>query len=84
MLMMFHLLHSALSGDATAVRLTSYVPTLPKDTSIVMFIGAMAHGPDDFGDGLVDDKISISEYPLSAAITCSKITNAFEELWGIL
>ncbi|TPX31985.1 hypothetical protein SmJEL517_g04832 [Synchytrium microbalum] len=73
-----------LSGDAPTTRLSSYVTTLPKDTSIVVFIGAMAAGPDEFADGLVDEKISVSDFPLSAAVTCSKITNAFEELWSIL
>lgn len=47
-------------------------------------IGAMAHGADDFADSYVDDKISVSEYSLSASVACGKITGAFEELWGIL
>ncbi|KAI9559588.1 hypothetical protein GHT06_013593 [Daphnia sinensis] len=28
-------------------------------------------------------EISISQYPLSAALTCSKLCSAFEEVWGI-
>lgn len=28
--------------------------------------------------------ISISNYPLSAALTCAKITTAFEEVWGVV
>ncbi|KAG8130206.1 hypothetical protein E2320_016926, partial [Naja naja] len=28
--------------------------------------------------------ISISNYPLSAALTCAKITTAFEEMWGVV
>lgn len=28
--------------------------------------------------------ISISNYPLSAALTCAKITTAFEEAWGVV
>uniref|UniRef100_A0A8C5J8I9 18S rRNA (pseudouridine(1248)-N1)-methyltransferase n=1 Tax=Junco hyemalis TaxID=40217 RepID=A0A8C5J8I9_JUNHY len=28
--------------------------------------------------------VSISNYPLSAALTCAKITTAFEEVWGIV
>lgn len=28
--------------------------------------------------------ISVSSYPLSAALTCAKLCNAFEEVWGIV
>ncbi|NXL66180.1 NEP1 methyltransferase, partial [Chordeiles acutipennis] len=28
--------------------------------------------------------VSISNYPLSAALTCAKITTAFEEVWGVV
>lgn len=45
---------------------------------------AMAHGHDNWVDDIVDDKISISDYPLSAAVTCSKLTSNLEDLWGIL
>lgn len=44
----------------------------------------MAHGHDDWVDDIVDDKISISDYPLSAAVTCSKLTSNLEDLWAIL
>lgn len=30
-----------------------------------------------------EQDIAISEYPLSAALTCTKICSAFEEAWGI-
>lgn len=33
----------------------------------------MARGKDDFADGVVDEKIGISEYPLSASVACSKV-----------
>ena len=33
----------------------------------------MARGKDDFADGVVDHKISISEYPLSASVACGKV-----------
>ena len=32
----------------------------------------------------VEDTVAISQYPLSGALTCSKICTAFEEAWGIL
>lgn len=44
----------------------------------------MAHGNDDFADAYVDEKISISDYSLSASVACGKVTNALEEIWGIL
>ncbi|XP_057557729.1 ribosomal RNA small subunit methyltransferase NEP1 isoform X2 [Hippopotamus amphibius kiboko] len=28
--------------------------------------------------------VSISNYPLSAALTCAKLTTAFEEVWGVV
>ncbi|CAB0039616.1 unnamed protein product [Trichogramma brassicae] len=31
-----------------------------------------------------EDTVSVSNYPLSAAITCSKICSGFEEKWGIV
>jgi len=33
----------------------------------------MARGRDDFADGIVDEKISISNYSLSASVACGKV-----------
>jgi hypothetical protein len=38
-----------------------------------VFVGAMARGKDDFADHVVDEKISISDYPLSASVACGKV-----------
>jgi len=73
-----------LSGDAPTQRLSSYLPTLPSTHCIAVFVGAMARGKDDFADGYVDEKISISDYPLSASVACGKFCCALEDLWGIL
>ena len=35
----------------------------------------------DYG---VDHSISVSNFSLSASVVCSKVMNAFEELWQIL
>jgi len=52
---------------------------------VCFFVGAMAHGEDNFADEFgIDDRVSLSEFPLSASVACSKLTNAFEELWNIL
>ncbi|KAF8590316.1 Nep1-domain-containing protein [Ramaria rubella] len=73
-----------LSGDSPTVRLSSYLPTLPATHSIAVFVGAMARGRDDFADGVVDEKISISDYSLSASVACGKFCCALEEIWDIV
>jgi rRNA small subunit pseudouridine methyltransferase Nep1 len=55
------------------VRLSRYLPTLPETHSIAVFVGAMARGADNFADGIVDAKIGISDYPLSASVACGKV-----------
>lgn len=52
------------------------------DQPIVVVIGAMAKGSVDCD--YTDKLVSISNYPLSAAITCSKFCTAFEDKWSIL
>ncbi|TFK35015.1 Nep1-domain-containing protein [Crucibulum laeve] len=73
-----------LSGDAVTQRLSKYLPTLPTTHNVAVFVGAMARGKDDFADAYVDEKISISEYPLSASVACGKFCCALEELWDII
>lgn len=73
-----------LSADVPTVRLSQYLPTLPETHSIAVFVGAMARGRDDFADGIVDEKISISNYTLSASVACGKFCCALEELWGVV
>ncbi|XP_014279182.1 ribosomal RNA small subunit methyltransferase NEP1 [Halyomorpha halys] len=55
---------------------------VPANDPVTIVIGAMAHGqavPD-----YAEDTISISNYPLSAALTCAKFCSAFEEVWGVV
>lgn len=73
-----------LSADAPTVRLSKFLPTLPETHSVAVFVGAMARGPDNFADQWVDQKISISEYSLSASVACGKFCCAMEELWDII
>ncbi|CAE6430467.1 unnamed protein product [Rhizoctonia solani] len=73
-----------LSGDAQTVKLSKYLPTLPETHSIAVFVGAMARGKDDFADAVVDEKISISDYALSASVACGKFCCALEDLWDIV
>lgn len=48
---------------------------------LVVVIGAMAHG--SVNPEFTDQTVSVSSYPLSAALTCAKICSATEEVWGI-
>lgn len=73
-----------LSFDAEVRRVQDYVTTLDDDESICVFVGAMARGKDSFADEFVDEKVGLSEYPLSAAIACSKFCHGCEDVWGIL
>ncbi|KAI9215833.1 Alpha/beta knot methyltransferase [Blastocladiella britannica] len=72
------------SYDAQTVKLNDYVHSLPEDKSLCVFIGAMAHGEDNFADEFVDSKIGVSEYPLSASVACGKLCCAMEDLFNIL
>lgn len=53
-----------------------------EEEPIVLVVGAFAHGvlKSDYTEGL----FSISNYPLSGAIACSKLCSAFEEVWGVV
>lgn len=73
-----------LSHDAPTVKVTDYVRNLTEDQSLCVFIGAMAHGSDDFADFFVDEKISVSDYSLSASVSASKFLFACEDAWGVL
>ncbi|TFK64706.1 Nep1-domain-containing protein [Pluteus cervinus] len=73
-----------LSGDAPTQRLSRYLPTVPSTHNIAVFVGAMARGKDDFADAYVDEKIGISDYPLSASVACGKFCCALEEFWDVL
>ena len=73
-----------LSFDAPPVKLSEYITTIPSEKHLVVFVGAMAHGADDFADHLVDEKIAISQYSLSASVACGKFCCAVEDHWGIL
>ncbi|KAI3692016.1 hypothetical protein L6452_31821 [Arctium lappa] len=64
------------------VDMHDYVATLDKDATLVFVVGAMAHGKIE--NDFVEDYISISGYPLSAAYCITRITNALERKHKIL
>ncbi|XP_073703628.1 ribosomal RNA small subunit methyltransferase NEP1 [Garra rufa] len=55
---------------------------VPKNGSAAVVIGAFAHGTVNVD--YTEKTVSISNYPLSAALTCAKMCSAFEEVWGVL
>jgi len=73
-----------LSFDAPVVHVREYMETLKPKESICVFVGAMAKGADTFADSIVDEKISISNYSLSASVACSKFCHVAEDAWDIL
>lgn len=73
-----------LSFDAPLVRVRDYIETVDSKESICVFVGAMAKGADTFADSMVDEKISISNFSLSASVACSKFCHAAEDVWDIM
>lgn len=55
---------------------------VPEKEPVVVVIGALSHGSVDVD--YIEDTISISSYPLSAALACAKICSAFEEKWNVV
>ncbi|CEP21275.1 NEP1 [Cyberlindnera jadinii] len=72
-----------LSFDAPLIRVQDYVAKLDEDESICVFVGAMARGKDSFADEFIDEKVGLSDYPLSASVACSKFCFGCEDAWGI-
>lgn len=70
--------HSSASLDPVAAT----VARLPADRPLVFVLGAFSHGKID--DGYVDEYLSISQYPLSAAYAIARLTNAMEAAWNIV
>ncbi|KAL0286100.1 UNVERIFIED_CONTAM: Ribosomal RNA small subunit methyltransferase nep-1 [Sesamum calycinum] len=64
------------------VDMYDYVGAINNDLDLVFVVGAMSHGKIE--DEYVEDYLSISEYPMSAAYCISIITTAVERKWKIL
>ena len=63
----------------TVKKPSQLVPESEEPVCIV--IGAIAKGAIE--TDYTEENISISNYPLSAALCCSKICDAFEQAWGV-
>lgn len=64
------------------VDIDEYVESLNKGVSVAFVVGAMSKG--DLNIDYHNDTVSISKYPLTAGIVCSKICTAFEKAWDVL
>jgi len=67
------------SAGCQPQRPASLVPDSEEPICIV--VGAIAKGA--INTDYTEETISISNYPLSAALTCTKLCEAFEQAWGI-
>lgn len=69
----------------SSAKLEPFAKTLarfPEGKPIVFVLGAFSHGRID--DGYVDELISISQFPLSAAYAIARLTNTIENAWAIV
>ncbi|KAF7238157.1 Ribosomal RNA small subunit methyltransferase NEP1 [Varanus komodoensis] len=66
----------------SAATVTDVRDLVPTADPIAIIVGAFAHGSVNVDYS--EKSVSISNYPLSAALTCAKITTAFEEVWGVV
>ncbi|KAK8705374.1 hypothetical protein V6N13_048977 [Hibiscus sabdariffa] len=64
------------------VKMSKYVDAVGDDVNLVFVVGAMAHGKIE--TDYIDDFIAISGYPLSAAMSIARITEALADKWTIL
>eukprot|EP00056_Hartaetosiga_gracilis_P016824 m.5926 g.5926 ORF g.5926 m.5926 type:complete len:240 (+) comp4766_c0_seq1:55-774(+) len=63
------------------IRTRKFAEKEAKDEPICFVVGAIAHGmlePD-----YVDESVAVSKYAMSAAGVCGKLTDGFEEAWGV-
>jgi len=67
------------SSDKAPVKPSTLVPE--GEDPIVIVVGAIAKG--SITTDYTEENISISNYPLSAALTCTKLCDAFESAWGV-
>ena len=70
------------SEKSRLVDVDEYCSSLNKGKPVIFVVGAMSQG--DVNIDYNNDSISVSSYPLSAAVVCSKLCTAFEKVWDIL
>ena len=72
----------ATSEKSRLVDVDEYNQSLDKGKPVVFVVGAMSQG--DLNIDYSHDSISVSSYPLSAAVVCSKLCTSFEKVWDVL
>ncbi len=72
----------ATSEKSRLVDVDEYVSSLNKGKPVVFVVGCISKG--DLEIDYSNDSISVSSYPLSAAVVCSKLCTAFEKVWEVL
>ena len=72
----------ATSEKSRLVDLDEYCTSLNKGKPVIFVVGAISKG--DLDINYHNDSISVSSYPLSASVVCSKICNTFEKIWEVL
>jgi len=65
-----------------ATSAAEFAKSVPKDEPVCVVIGAIAKGNIDVS--YTEEDVRIGNFPLSAALTCTKLCSAFEDLWGVL
>ena len=68
------------SEKSNTVKLEDYIYNL-KSNNVAFVVGAISKG--DVNIDYMTDTISISSFPLTAGIVCSKICTAFEKCWDV-
>ncbi len=71
------------SVEGRLVDIDEYVDKMPTDGPVVVAIGSVSKGHPGKEAGYVEDVVSVSGFPLSAACCCFKFAHAFERKWGI-
>ena len=72
----------ATSEKSRLVDIDEYCASLDKGKPVVFVVGAISQG--DLQIDYNNDSISVSSFPLSAGIVCSKLCNSFERVWDVL
>lgn len=73
------------SSKAKLVHMGEYIKQLGTEKKPIVFvIGAVSVGNPAMENDYVDESICVSNYSLSAACVCSKVTTYFEDMWKVL
>jgi len=68
-------------GAKKSVKLRDYLPKVATDQPLVVVVGAIAHGAIDID--YTQQDVAVSDYAMSAAGVCAKLTDACEDMWDI-